>query len=149
MFVHFPVAFYIAVPILDLLTRLHPDRALVYTGTLLLIGAFAATLPAVATGLVDWFQMIGGSKKRRTATKHMVLQLVTAAFFVLAFALRWSHRRQGQAEWGWIAIEVLGALVLVVAQWLGGKLVYQMAMRVRTGRPTAATEGGGQTRQAS
>ncbi len=34
MFVHFPVAYYIAVLAFDLLTRLHPDGGLVFAGIL-------------------------------------------------------------------------------------------------------------------
>jgi uncharacterized membrane protein len=134
MFVHFPVAYYIAVLAFDLLTRLHPDSGLVFAGTLLVIGAFMGSAFAVATGLVDWFQMVAGSKKRRKATQHMLLQLSTFALFVVALAMRWGSRRAPRAAWSWIGVEAVAVAVLVIGQYLGGILVYEMAMRVRTGR---------------
>jgi uncharacterized membrane protein len=135
LFVHFPVAFYIGVLAFDLLTRLHPNPGLVFAATLLIIGAFMGSAFAVTTGLVDWFQMVPGSKKRRKATQHALLQVSTFVLFVVALAIRWSDRHAPRASWGWIVIEAIAVAILVVGQYLGGMLVYQMAMRVRTSQP--------------
>jgi uncharacterized membrane protein len=134
LFVHFPVAYYLAVLAFDVATRVRPGSALVFAGTLLLLGAFAASLLAVATGLVDWWQMVPGSRKRRWATRHMLFQLGALSLFVAAFALRWPHRHGPSAHVAWLAVEGVGAVVLLVGQWLGGVLVYEMGMRVSTGR---------------
>lgn len=134
LFVHFPVAFYVAVLAFDLMTRLRPNAGLVFAATALIIGAFIASVGAVSTGLVDWFGMVRGSRKRRWATWHMVLQLGTFAFFLTSLALRWPHRHEPRAAITWIAIEVVGTAVLLVGQWFGGVLVYEMGMRVRTGQ---------------
>jgi uncharacterized membrane protein len=134
LFVHFPVAYYIAVLAFDVMTRLHPDPGLVFGATLLVVGAFAGSAFAVTTGLVDWLSMVPGSKKRRWATRHMLAQLTTFAFFLVALILRWPHRHDGRASAVWIAVEAVGVGFLLLGQWLGGRLVYEMAMRVRTGR---------------
>ena len=134
MFVHFPVAYYVAVLAFDVMTRLHPDAGLVFGATLLVVGAFAGSAFAVTTGLVDWWSMVPGSKKRRWATRHMLAQLTTFGFFLVALILRWPHRHDDRASVAWIAVEAVGVCVLLVGQWLGGRLVYEMAMRVRTGR---------------
>ena len=132
LFVHFPVAYYLAVLAFDVMTRIHPNEGLVFAGTLLILGAFAGSVFAVATGLVDWWGMVRGSRKRRWATRHMLLQLATFAFFMAALALRWTHRHEPRAATAWIVIEALGVCILMVGQWFGGVLVYEMAMRVRT-----------------
>jgi uncharacterized membrane protein len=134
LFVHFPVAFYFAVLAFDVMTRLHPDAGLVFAGTVLVIGAFVGSAFAVTTGLVDWLGMVPRSRKRRWATRHMLFQLTTFGFFLIALILRWPHRHDPRASVAWIAIEAVGICTLMVGQWLGGVLVYEMAMRVRTGR---------------
>ncbi|HXF57954.1 MAG TPA: DUF2231 domain-containing protein [Actinomycetota bacterium] len=134
LFVHFPVAYYLAVLAFDVATAARPSPGLVFAGTLLLVGAFAASALAVTTGLVDWWQMVPSSRKRRWATRHMLFQLGAFGLFLSAFLLRWPHRHDPSAHVSWLAVEALGALVLLVGQWLGGVLVYEMAMRVSTGR---------------
>jgi uncharacterized membrane protein len=89
---------------------------------------------AVPTGLVDWAQMVKGSRKRRVATRRMLLQFTTFGTFLIALILRYPHRHTPQARASWIAIEAIGVIVLLFGQYLGGRLVYGMAMRVSTGR---------------
>lgn len=132
MFVHFPVAFYVGALGLDVLSRVGRFPAAPLAATWLLIGAFAGTVFAVTTGLVDWWGMVPGSKKRRWATRHMLLQLTTLAIFLVDFAVRWPDRHQPEADPLWITLEAVGVAVLVVAQWFGGVLVYGMGMRVST-----------------
>lgn len=133
MFVHFPVAFYLAVIVFDVMSRITPSPALVLAGTYLLIGAFLGTAIAVVLGLIDWAGMVKGSSKRRLGTQHMLVQIGAATFFIVAFLLRWGDRGLSEARLSWIVIEAAGYLVLVVGQHLGGMLVYRRAMRVSTG----------------
>ncbi|HEX9823876.1 MAG TPA: DUF2231 domain-containing protein [Actinomycetota bacterium] len=133
LFVHFPVAFYLAVLVFDVMSRITPSPGLVQAGSYLLIGAAVATAAAALTGLIDWAGMVRGSSKRRLATRHMLLQLTAGAFFVVSFFLRWPNRTQPEADLLWIVLEAVGYLVIIVGQHLGGLLVYQKAMRVSTG----------------
>jgi uncharacterized membrane protein len=136
LFVHFPIAFYTATLVFDVMTKISPNPALVLTGTYLLLGAALGTVGALITGLVDWWGMVRGSSKRRIATRHLLLQLTAAVFFQTTLVLRWGSRTQAEAEPLWIVLEVIGYLVLVTGQYLGGVLVYEKAMRVRTGGAT-------------
>ncbi len=133
LFIHFPIAFYLAVLVFDVMTRIEPNPGLVLAGTYLLIGAALATLAAALTGLIDWWGMVPRSSKRRIATRHMLFQLTAAAFFLATLAIRFGDRFQPQADMLWIVLEVIGYLVIVVGQYLGGVLVYEKAMRVSTG----------------
>ncbi len=132
MVVHFPVAFYVGALGLDVVSRVGTFSAAPLAATWLLIGAFAGSLLAIPTGLVDWWGMAPGSRKRRRATRHLWFQLATLALFVLDFAVRWTGRHRAEASGWWIAIEVAGVATLSVANWLGGSLVYEMGMRVST-----------------
>lgn len=133
LFVHFPIAFYLAVLVFDVMTRIEPNPGLVLAATYLLIGAALATLGAVVTGLIDWWGMVPGSSKRRIATRHLLFQVTAAIFFQTTLVIRFGDRFQPQAEMLWIILEVIGYLVIVVGQYLGGVLVYEKAMRVSTG----------------
>jgi uncharacterized membrane protein len=133
LFVHFPIAFYTAVLVFDVMTRIEPNPALVLTATYLLMGAAAATVLLVITGLVDWWGMVRGSSKRRTATLHLLWQFTAAIFFQTTLVIRFGDRFQPQADTLWIILEAIGYAVLVVGQYLGGVLVYEKAMRVSTG----------------
>lgn len=133
LFVHFPIAFYTAVLVFDVMTRIEPNPGLVLASTFLLLGAAVATVLLVTTGLVDWWGMVRGSSKRRTATAHLLWQLTAAIFFQLTLVIRFGDRFQPQADTLWIVLEAIGYAVLVVGQYLGGVLVYEKAMRVSTG----------------
>lgn len=133
LFVHFPIAFYTATLVFDVMTRIEPNPGLVQAGTFLLIGAAAATVILVTTGLIDWWGMVRGSSKRRIATWHLLFQVVAFSFFFTTLILRFPDRTAPQAETLWIVLEALGFVVLSVGQYLGGVLVYEKAMRVRTG----------------
>ncbi len=140
LFIHFPVAFYIGALGLDILSRVGTFPAAPVAATWLLMGAFAGSAFAIITGLVDWWGMVRGSRKRRWATRHLWLQLATLAVFVVDFAFRWSGRHQAGADGLWIALEAVGVGVLVVGQWFGGVLVYEMGMRVSTAKYQEAVE---------
>lgn len=133
MFVHFPVAFYIGCLALDVLSKLGDFPSAPLAGTWAILGAFAGSLFAVITGLTDWAGMARGSKIKRVATRHMLLQFATAAVFVVNLIVRWPDRNQPEAEVLWIVLDVIGVGILTVGQWLGGVLVYRLGMRVSTG----------------
>jgi uncharacterized membrane protein len=133
LFVHFPIAFYSAILAFDILSRITPSPGLVLAGSYLYLGAFAATVLLLITGLTDWFSMVKGSSKRRLATTHMLWQLSASAFFIVTFIIRWPDRALPQADTLWIILEAIGYLILVVGQYLGGVLVYEKGMRVSTG----------------
>ena len=136
LFVHFPIAFYLATLVFDVMSRIEPNPGLVQAGTYLLVGAVLATVILLVTGLTDWAGMVRGSRKKRKATQHMTVQITSAAFFIVTLILRWPERGAAQADTLWIVLEAIGYAIIIVGQYLGGVLVYEMGMRVRTG-PTA------------
>jgi uncharacterized membrane protein len=135
MFVHFPVAFYVAVLALDILSKVGRFPAAPTATTWLLLGAFGASLLAVATGLVDRSTTRPGSAVRKKVNQHMYLQLLTAAVFVVNFAVRWPDRHAAEATALWIVLDVIGVAILLLGQYLGGILVYRIGFRVGESGP--------------
>lgn len=133
MFIHFPVAFYIGVLVFDLMSRFGDFPEAPVAATWLIIGAFIGSVFAVTTGLVDWWGMVPGSKKRRWATTHMLLQLAAFSVFAINLVVRWPDRYATEAETLWIVLGAIGVGFLMVGQWMGGILVYRMGMRVGSG----------------
>ena len=135
MFVHFPVALYIGALGLDIVSRAgyFPEAPL--AATWLILGAFAGSLLAVPTGLVDWWGMKPGSRARKTANKHLLLQLTTAAIFVVDAIVRWGSRGAPRAHALWLVLEAIGVITLTLGQYFGGVLVYRIGFRVYGDRP--------------
>jgi len=92
MLVHFPIAFYIGALVLDVVSRIWTFPTAPLMATWLLIGAFIGTAGAATTGLADLISMRPGSKVRKKANAHLLVQLSTAAVFVADFAWRWGSR---------------------------------------------------------
>lgn len=132
MFVHFPIAFYIGALGFDLASRFGTLPAPT-VGLWLLLAGLAGTVLAAGTGLVDWLGMVRGSSKRTWATKHMLVQLTATAPLVAAAVLHGLGVGAAQAAIAWIVLEALGVAVMLVGNWFGGVLVYQMGVRVSTG----------------
>ena len=133
MFVHFPIAFYIGALLIDVVSRLGTFPSAPLMATWLILGAFIGTVAAATTGLVDRSTMRPGSKIRKKATTHMLVQLAAAVIFVVVFAIRWGSRHDPKASWLWIVLELIGALIVSVGADLGGQMVYKMGFRVGPG----------------
>lgn len=133
MVIHFPVAFYIAALAFDVMSRFGDfAEAAPNSATWLIIGAFAFTVLALITGLIDYFSMVPGSTKRRWATRHMLFQLTAFAIFAVNLAIRFPDRHLVDAKTLWIVLDAIGVAFMLVGQWLGGVLVYELGMRVST-----------------
>jgi uncharacterized membrane protein len=132
MFIHFPVAFYMGAFGFDVMSRVGHFPSAPLAATWLIMGAGLMTVPAAITGLVDYFGMVAGSTKRRWATRHLILQLLAATFFVTNLALRFGDRGIAEAKTVWLVLGGVGVVFLTIGQWLGGVLVYELGMRVST-----------------
>ena len=133
MLIHFPIAFYVGALGFDLLSRVRHFPAGPISGTYLIIGALAGFALAATTGLADRASMRPESKIKGLATRHMWLQVIAAAFFALTLVLRWPERHHVRASLVWIALEIVGILVMMVAADIGGQMVYKIGFRVSTG----------------
>lgn len=129
MFVHFPTAVYPVAVVFGLLSHVQRSPHAADAATLLVGLGIAGTVPAALTGLLDWSGMVPGSSKRRVATRHMLYQVAALLLAATAFTL---FIVDGAGHASPLGLIVLGAgvAVMVGGNWLGGVLVYRMAMRV-------------------
>jgi uncharacterized membrane protein len=93
-----------------------------------IIGAVLAALP----GAVDYFS-IPSSKASRIATWHAVVNVSALVVFCISFYLRTSAGRRlvGGSFNIPILLSLVGVLLMGVAGWLGGELVYKHQIGVQ------------------
>jgi uncharacterized membrane protein len=101
-----------------------------------LIGALLAAIP----GFFDMFS-ISDPKPGKIAWNHMILNLIATAAFALNLYLRYDGA-PGQILL--VILSVIGVLLVAVAGWLGGEMVYVHGVGVEQppakGRQHAAAE---------
>jgi uncharacterized membrane protein len=136
VFVHFPTALYPAALLFAAASALGRSPAQGRTATILVSLGIAGAIPAALTGVVDWAGMIRGSTKRRAVTRHMLVQIVAQVLAVGSAAVLALQLGQPAPV---VAIVLLAAAVatMFAGNWLGGVLVYRMAMRVGGDRKPA------------
>jgi len=130
MVIHFPIAFYVGTFAFDVLSRVGHFASAPLAGSWLILGAFAGTVLAVTTGLVDRSVMRQGTELRTVATRHMLLQFSAAAVFVANLLIRWPDRMHARSATLWIALDAVGVLLVAIGADLGGRMVYKMGFRV-------------------
>jgi uncharacterized membrane protein len=120
MLVGFPIGFFGAVLVSDVISIWgNPafwPRMSVWLIAFGVIGALVAAL----FGFVDYFTAPMSREAKRTATTHMVLNLIVVAFYVAAFFVRYNNPI---STLGYV-LTYVGLGILVVSGWYGGHLVY-------------------------
>jgi uncharacterized membrane protein len=90
-----------------------------------LIFGLVGAAGAAATGALDYFE-IENRPVRRTALYHGLTNVALVGSYVLSFRRRKDHKADGTA----LALSVLGAALIGLSGYLGGKLVYEHGVRV-------------------
>ena len=121
MLAPFPIAFFAGALISDIISHwgdpvFWPRMSVVLIG----LGIIGALLAAVF-GFVDYLTAPLSEGAKKTATTHLILNLVVVAIFVIAFFVRFGD---ATSTIGYV-LTVLGVLVLFVSGYLGGKLVFE------------------------
>jgi uncharacterized membrane protein len=96
----------------------------------------AGALLAAVFGLVDLLSLPPGPT-RRTGIIHMAINLVGVVVFGLNLGMRWSAPDHA----GSLALTVLGVLLVGVAGWFGGEMVYRGGVGVSADAETLPTRG--------
>ncbi|MGE0129823.1 MAG: DUF2231 domain-containing protein [Blastocatellales bacterium] len=99
-----------------------------------IIGALVAAVP----GLIDLLAQTKAEVKK-IGVMHMILNLAAVAVFAVSFWLRTKGAADATLP---ITLSVIGVVLLCVAGWLGGEMVYVRGVAVappsETGRPEPA-----------
>lgn len=92
-------------------------------------GGCATALAAGASGAVDYLDIPPRTKSKKTANLHALLNLSVLGVWGLNYLLR-QGKSPPTSKLGFL-LSTLGTAGLVVSQWYGGKLVYELGMRVK------------------
>lgn len=130
VFVHFPSALLPAAFVFDIISRIHPDETLPRAAFYDIVFGLTMALGAVVTGLVDYLPMVGGSRKKKLGTYHLLAQVSALSFFAVSLALRAADLSAEQTGVTALLLAGLGTLGIVVGNYFGGDLVYRQGMRV-------------------
>ena len=121
--VSFPIAFFIGALVFDALSLVMDDASFWQTGKYLAIAGIVAALLAAISGAIDYFGAIppNSSGKKRGA-RHAIINLVNVFLFVFAVYYRQKENASSSVV---VALEGVGVILLSIAGWLGGTLVYR------------------------
>ena len=130
LFVHFPSALLPVAFMFDVVSRIHADETLTRAAFYNIVVGLAMAAGAVVTGLVDYLPMVGGSRKKKLGTYHLLAQVPATALFAVSLALRGADLNADQTGLAALALAGLGTLAIMVGNYFGGELVYRQGMRV-------------------
>ena len=121
MLIPFPIAFFVGAVLCDIVSHwgdpiFWPRMAIVLIG----LGIIGALLAAIF-GFIDYLTAPLSDAAKKTATTHMILNLLTVVIFAIAFYVPLGD---ATSTVGYI-LEVIGVLTLAVSGYLGGQMVYE------------------------
>lgn len=121
--VSFPIAFFIGTLIFDVLALIYNQNDFHVTAMYLNIAGIGFALLAAIPGIVDYIFIVPpkSSAKKRGA-KHGLINLTMVIIFSAALVLR---LKQEVSFMIIISLEVAGIILLSIAGWLGGTLVFR------------------------
>jgi uncharacterized membrane protein len=120
MLIPFPIGLFGGAVISDIITLTgHPDFWPRMSVALIGFGIIAALLAAVF-GFVDYFTAPMPPPVKKTATTHMILNLIVVLVYVAAFFIRVADPVSG---FGYV-LTFAGIVLLVASGWYGGHLAY-------------------------
>ena len=121
--VSFPIAFFTGTLAFDLIAVLFEKDHFAFVGYYMEIAGICGAVVAAIPGIVDFAQTVPpDSSAKSRAAKHGLINTL----MILLFTGAWIYRRQETFEpWLLIAIESAGFLLMMIAGWMGGTLVYR------------------------
>ncbi len=109
----------------DVLARLGDEEGLSEAAHYSLIFGLMGAVGAAITGALDYYE-IENRPVRRTALYHGLTNAALIGSYVLSFLRREDRKADGRA----LVLSILGAALIGLSGYLGGKLVYEDGVRV-------------------
>ena len=97
---------------------------------LALVAGLLTTVPTAVTGFADWLQITSGTPLWRTATTHMIVNLVASAVFLATAIIGKGSFDEGNVTSTAYILTLVGFGILAFGGWLGGTIVFVHGMRV-------------------
>src|SRR5438105_15764256 len=131
MLVHFPIGLFILSLLLDLASLAFPSVPNVVRDSFyaMLVGIITALFAAVP-GFVDYTNIRSDHPAKRTATAHMILNLIVVALYGINLGVRSSSLADPRISLLPLVLSLVGIALLSVSGYLGGRLVYDDGIAV-------------------
>jgi uncharacterized membrane protein/nitrite reductase/ring-hydroxylating ferredoxin subunit len=125
LLVHFPIGLFILSLLLDLASFAFPATPNLVRGAFyaMLLGIITALIAAVP-GFVDYTDIRDDHPGRRTATTHLVLNLIVVGLYGVNLGVRTSSLGELKTPLGPLILSLTGIVILSASGYLGGRLVY-------------------------
>jgi uncharacterized membrane protein/nitrite reductase/ring-hydroxylating ferredoxin subunit len=122
IFVVFPIAFFIGTFIFDILGIITGHDMYYKVSYYMQISGIIGALIAAIPGAIDYFKTVPPkSSGKKRATQHALLNITNLALFFIA----WLLKRNNINAYIILSVEAAGIVLLFIAGWLGGTLVYR------------------------
>jgi len=123
MLITLPVAFFSATLFFDILGMVYDKDSFRQTASYLEISGVISALAAAVPGIIDYIYTVPPqSTAKKRAAKHGLLNITQVIIFFSAWLLR---RDADISSFYVIGLEALGLVILSMAAWLGGTLVFR------------------------
>ena len=125
-----PIGAWLASLVFDIASYVVSEPQFLAEGSrwLIALGVLGA-LAAAAVGFLDLLAIPGGTRARRIALIHMILNLAVTAAFAIGFLIRGSEPT-APVPAGPLALSAVALVALGVSGYLGGELAFRYGVRV-------------------
>jgi nitrite reductase/ring-hydroxylating ferredoxin subunit/uncharacterized membrane protein len=118
----FPIAFFIGTVIFDVLAQIYNEQGFLQTGKYLNIAGIIFALATAIPGIIDYFLTVPPhSSAKKRATKHGLTNITVVLVFSVALMMKY----RAVMPLVVIAVELVGVILLSIAGYMGGTLVYR------------------------
>lgn len=123
-----PIGAWVAAFVFDLVAFFGDDPEVFARGARLLIGiGIIGGLLAAVAGLLDYSVLTAGTRAKRVATIHMVLNVIVICLMSLSLYMR---SRVDDVSVSGFVLSLIALLALSLSGVLGGELAYRFGVRV-------------------
>ena len=106
------------------------DDAATHGWWLAIFAGLLFTIPTAFTGFADWIRIRTRTPLWRTATMHMIVNLIASAVFLAVLLVGKESFDTGDIDTPSYVLTLVGLAILALGGWLGGTIVYVHGMRV-------------------
>jgi uncharacterized membrane protein len=106
------------------------DDAASHAWWLAIFAGLLFTIPTAGTGLADWLRIESGTPLWRTATTHLIVNLIGSAIFLATLLVGKESFDTGDISTGPYLLTLIGLGAIWLGGWLGGSIVFVHGMRV-------------------
>jgi uncharacterized membrane protein/nitrite reductase/ring-hydroxylating ferredoxin subunit len=138
LLVHLPIGLFVLSLILDIASFAHPGHAMLGASFWsMLLGVITALLAALP-GFADYASIRRDRLGHKTATTHMILNLIVVVIYIVDLAIRWQMDQDAHVAGAAFVLSLAAIAILSYSGYLGGVMVYDQGIAV--GRHRRATD---------